>query len=95
MIVQGSRYADLVASAYTVTTGDGRQERVLPIRFLPPTPATFRHAIGPGDRLDLLASRYYGNPEKFWLIADANDALDPEDLLEPGLAVLIPPDRDS
>ena len=35
----------------------------------------------------------YRNPEKFWLIADANDEMDPEDLLEPGRQLLIPPDR--
>jgi nucleoid-associated protein YgaU len=94
VIVAGSRYASLAGSVYTVTAPDGRQEPVLPIRFLPPTPATVRHTVQAGERLDLLAFRYYGNPQKFWLIADANDALDPEDLLEPGRTILIPPNRD-
>jgi hypothetical protein len=31
--------------------------------------------------------------EKFWLIADANTEMDPEDLADPGRQLLIPPDR--
>jgi hypothetical protein len=45
------------------------------------------------ERLDLLAYHFYANPEKYWLIADANPPMDPEDLLTVGLQVLIPPDR--
>jgi hypothetical protein len=45
------------------------------------------------DRLDLLAYHFYRNAEKFWLIADANDRMDPQDLVEVGRQVLIPPDR--
>ena len=43
-----------------------------------------------------MAYHYYRNPEKFWLIGDANDELDAEELLrQPGRQVLIPPDRGS
>jgi hypothetical protein len=30
-----------------------------------------------GDRLDLIASRTLGDPEHFWRICDANDAMNP------------------
>jgi nucleoid-associated protein YgaU len=91
MIHKGSRYEPLVGGVRTVTTQDGRQHAVLPIRFVPPTPATFRHLVSDGDRLDLLSHRYYGDAERFWRIADANAVLDPEALLDEGGEILIPP----
>ena len=42
------------------------------------------------DRLDLVAFRYFQDPEQFWRICDANGALWPDDLLEPGNVLLIP-----
>jgi nucleoid-associated protein YgaU len=33
------------------------------------------------DRLDLIAARTLGDPLLFWRIADANDAMNPFDLL--------------
>ena len=93
MIFKGSRYEKLARSAYTVVDAGGVQHRVIPMRLIPPTAATVSHVIRLGERLDLLAYQYYRNAEKFWLIADANQAMDPDELLAPGLAVLIPPDR--
>jgi len=43
-----------------------------------------RHRIEPGDRLDLLAAQYIGDPTAGWRIADANTALDPDELVGPG-----------
>jgi nucleoid-associated protein YgaU len=37
--------------------------------------------VTPGDRLDLLANRVYGDPLAYWRICDANDALDPQEML--------------
>ena len=34
-----------------------------------------------GDRLDLIAAKYLGDPLIFWLICDANGAIDPNDLV--------------
>lgn len=91
MIFKGSRYQD--TGTYRVTGAKGRDAAALKIRLIPPTPAGFRHTFKASERLDLLAYKYYRNPEKFWLIADANTEMDPEDLLEPGRQLLIPPDR--
>jgi nucleoid-associated protein YgaU len=88
---KGSRYASLVGQATTTTLPTGEQQAYLPIRLIPPTPATVRHTVSAHERLDLLAYRFYGDAERFWLIADANGAMDPEDLLEPGRSILIPP----
>ena len=92
MIFAGSRYERLARAPLLVRTADGRQHAALAIRFLPPTAASYSHLVGGEDRLDLLAHRFYGDPERFWRIADANPTMDPEDLLEVGSRILIPPD---
>lgn len=90
MIFKRSRYQGI--ESYQVNL-NGRTTNALKIRFTPPTPAGFYHTVTTGERLDLLAYRFYRNSEKFWLIADANTEMDPEDLLEPGRTLLIPPDK--
>jgi cupin superfamily acireductone dioxygenase involved in methionine salvage len=90
MIFKGSRYQN--TGSYRVTL-NGKEKSALKIRFIPATPAGFYHTFTADERLDILAYRFYRNPEKFWLIADANTEMDPEDLLEPGRQLLIPPDK--
>jgi hypothetical protein len=72
---------------------NGQIVATLGIRIIPPTAAGFQHSFSADERLDLLAYNFYRNPEKFWLIADANTEMDPEDLMLPGRQLLIPPDR--
>jgi hypothetical protein len=91
MILKGSRYEKV--KTYQVVTANGQPVTVLGIRIIPPTRAGFRHTFTAAERLDLLAFQFYRNPEKFWLIADANMEMDPEALAEPGRELLIPPDR--
>jgi hypothetical protein len=35
-----------------------------------------------GERLDLIAARFFGDPEHFWRICDANNAMNPFDLTD-------------
>ena len=51
------------------------------------------HRVIEGERLGQLAHRYYGDPLKYWLICDANDAIFPEELLVPGRVLRIPRNR--
>jgi hypothetical protein len=44
----------------------------------------------PGDRLDLLAHKYYGNISYWWMIAEANGLGKGTVALEPGIQVRIP-----
>jgi hypothetical protein len=67
---------------------DGQEYRYLKRRFLP-LPERFsllqEHLVVSGDRLDNLAAQYLGDPEQFWRLADANNAMRPQDLTaEPG-----------
>jgi hypothetical protein len=91
MIFKGSRYEKV--GVYQIADANGKIVTVLKMRFIPATPAGYLHQFKQSERLDILAHNFYGNPEKFWLIADANDRMDPEDLLEPGRQLLIPPDK--
>lgn len=50
------------------------------------------HQVIAGERLDHLAERYYGDPLKYHLICEANDAIFPEDLEVPGKVLKIPLD---
>ena len=78
-----SRYA--AAQTATLQTPDGRTLVYLRRRFVP-SPQRFallqEHAVVAGDRLDNLAAHYIGDPEQFWRICDANNALRPHELTE-------------
>jgi hypothetical protein len=71
----------------TYTSPGGQMVTYLARRFVPqPGPSNFStiatHTVRQGDRLDLVAARYYGDPLMAWLICDANGAMRPEDLVE-------------
>jgi hypothetical protein len=91
MIFKGSRYEKV--RVLQITGQVGQTVSYLAMREIPATAAGYRHTVKTGERLDILAYNFYRNPEKFWLIADANTEMDPEDLLEVGRQLLIPPDR--
>lgn len=65
-------------------TPDGREIIYLHRRFLPDgikAVVLTEHVITQGDRLDNVTARYLGDPEQFWLVCDANNAMRPEDLM--------------
>jgi hypothetical protein len=69
----------------TFTTPAGKIIQHLQRRFIPP-PEDFallqNYTVVQGDRLDNIAAKYVGDPERFWQIADANAAMAPEELTE-------------
>jgi hypothetical protein len=82
-----SRYYPLGTA--TLTAPDGSVTTYVRRRFLPQgasLPLMQEAAVMPGDRLDLLANRVYGAPLAFWRICDANDALDPQQMLDEAAA---------
>jgi hypothetical protein len=83
-----SRYA-AVADA-TLPVG-ARLVRYKRRRFVPaPTGSVVaEHVVVPGDRLDLLAARYLGDPTLFWKLCDAAGVLDPAELERPGAEVVV------
>lgn len=92
MFDETSRYHGLPTAVYT--TPDGRQVRYLTRRFLPQgsaLPQLTEVTVTDQERLDLIAHRTLGNPEMYWRVCDANNAMDPFDLTaEPGRTLRVP-----
>jgi hypothetical protein len=86
-----SRYAGLPTAEHVLA--DGRKVRYVVRRFLPDwrdLALLAEHRVAAGERLDLLAAAYLGNPELFWRIADGNDCVDPGELtVAPGRVLRI------
>jgi hypothetical protein len=62
---------------------DGREVRYVRRRFLPQEdggPLLARVKVKAEQRLDLIAARTLGDPEQFWRICDANDAMHPDEM---------------
>ena len=81
-----SRYDGLPTASLTVEDGAGGTREVsylLPRTPQSPDQATpmAAHRVAPDDRLDLIATRYLGDPAAFWRICDVNLALDPGELV--------------
>ncbi|WOJ90440.1 hypothetical protein RZS28_03855 [Methylocapsa polymorpha] len=77
-----SRYYTIPTA--TIVLPDGREIAFARRRFLPRSdrlPLLAEAAVTPGDRIDLLANRVYGDPLAFWRICDANDVIDPQDMM--------------
>ena len=71
-------------STLTYTTPAGQQITYLAQRIVPDSSnfATIAtHTVQQNDRLDLIAAKYLGDPLMFWLICDANGAIEPEKLV--------------
>lgn len=79
----------------TYTGPDGQSISYLARRIVPqPGAQNFatvaQHMVKQGDRLDLIAAKYLGDPLIFWLICDANGAIRPDALVEtPGTTINI------
>jgi hypothetical protein len=86
MFDPNSRYYNL--QNLVLTTPDGREVVYKERRFLPRGSGMQTLAevtVVEGDRLDLITARALSDPEQFWRVADANDAMDPTALTnEPG-----------
>lgn len=92
MFTDRSRYKDLPTR--TRVTPDGRQAVYVLPRVVP-QPESYqlstRQPVTDSDRLDALSYRHLGEPTAFWMIADANRATHPAEVLDtPGSDVLIP-----
>ena len=95
MFEHTSRYYDLETATYTAP--DGRVVAYKRRRFLPrgeEMPLLAEVTVTRGDRLDLIAARTLGDPEQFWRVCDANDAMHPASLMaEPGRTLRVPVPR--
>ncbi len=66
-----------------LTTAEGKEIIYLKRRFLPQGNSLAliqEHAVEQEDRLDNITAKYLGDPEQFWRICDANNAMNPADM---------------
>ena len=77
-----SRYYGLEHA--TRIDADGQSVSFLRRRFLPPSSRfalLHEHVVQGGERLDRVAAQEIGDPEMFWRLCDANDAMHPDELV--------------
>src|SRR5262249_37890638 len=86
-----SRYYNIPTGRYEAP--DGRTTVYLRRRMGPPPARLHKPQLDPGvdgQRLDQTASQFLGDPKQFWRIADANNAMQPDDLTQkPGSTIRI------
>ena len=84
---------------YTIDTATHESEGERPVayvrrRFLPRgerMPVLVEITVTEGERLDLITARTLGDPEQFWRVCDANNAMNPADLVaDAGTSVRVP-----
>ncbi len=87
-----SRYAEIADAVHTAE--DGREITYKKRRFLPrgESLATLTEVtVKEGDQLDQIAARTLGAAEQSWRVADANEAMNPRDLVkDPGRKLNVP-----
>ncbi len=83
MFPPNSRYHGIDTASMEIC--DGREIIYLRRRFVP-EPERFvliqEHTVVQGDRPDILAAKYLGDPEQFWRLCDANRVIDPNDMTD-------------
>jgi hypothetical protein len=91
-----SRYYSFKVQQYTAPNGDVipyLARRIVPQASAPNYATINQYTVQKGDRLDLIAAQFLGDPLMAWLVCDANGAMDPHDLVAtPGrvLAITMP-----
>jgi hypothetical protein len=87
-----SRYYGIEIAQFT--TSDGQVVAYLRRRFLPAVANAVvmtEHEVMQDERLDNITARYLGDPEQFWRLCDANNAIHPNDVTaEIGRRIKIP-----
>ncbi|HTV13593.1 MAG TPA: hypothetical protein VME68_02685 [Acidobacteriaceae bacterium] len=88
-----SRYYGYSTLTYTTAAGVSVSylaRRIIPQPGAPNYTTVATHTVVQGERLDLIAAKYLGDPLLFWLLCDANGAMRPIDLVStPGSTLII------
>jgi len=79
-----SRYYGYSVLQYQAPNGQSipyLTRRIVPQPGAPNYATINQYTVQQGDRLDLIAAKFLGDPLMSWLICDANGAMDPRDLV--------------
>ncbi len=92
MLEETSRYYYLETGKFT--NPDGRIIAYKRRRFLPQSEnlqLQVELTVNEGDRIDRIANTYIGSPEMFWQLCDANNTMNPFELVAtPGKQIRVP-----
>ncbi len=75
-----------------IISRDGEKRVLIELRDIPEPAATQLYVMRPGDRVDLLAYEFYRDARRYWRLADANDELDPFEIVNAGETLPVPSD---
>jgi hypothetical protein len=81
MLTESSRYYDIEIAK--LQTPSNQTIVYLRRRFLPSSQwfeIVQEHQVSEGDRLDNITANYLDDPELFWQLCDANNAMHPDEL---------------
>jgi len=76
-----SRYYN--SDTLSLVTDDGKTVAYLRRRLVPGAEnfsLLLEYPVADGDRLDTVTAEFLGDPEQFWRVCDANNAMLPDDL---------------
>jgi hypothetical protein len=76
-----SRYFQIEITPWK--TPDGKTVVYVRRRFVAPADRfelLLEHTVVQGDRIDNITAKYLGDPEQFWRVCDANNAMQPDEL---------------
>jgi hypothetical protein len=92
MFLTTSRYYGIETAL--LKTAEGKEIAYVRRRFLPPAEEMVvmgEHTVIQDERLDNITARYLVDPEQFWRLSDANNAMRPDELTEViGRRLIIP-----
>jgi hypothetical protein len=92
MANRSSRHAQLASYRRRLPALQQEVELYQPrLRDVPP--GSRSHRVRPGERLDLLAFRYYDDPHQYWRLADANPDRELPELAVAGRRLEVPERR--
>ena len=89
MFFKGSRYEKVATNQITDATG--RSIFYKKIRIISATTGVLGYTVAQADRFDQISNKAFRDPQRFWRICDTNLAMWPDDLLEVGEVLEIPP----
>ena len=95
MNAQDGRYAGLEVVRISMPGPDGvpREIAYTRRRVIPDyadQPVLAEHRVADQQRLDVITALYAGDPERFWVLCDANTVLSPAELEQAGRVIRIP-----
>jgi nucleoid-associated protein YgaU len=77
-------------SRYELSPGLTTDGKVIAVRKNADAVTVSRHVVAPGETIEVLAHRLYGDPSQWWRIADVNPQVSFPLDISPGMEIRLP-----